>query len=532
MSERRSRRHGRFRRWLVRPVFWGLALAALLLLGCYLVLDSQQLRDRVARVLEERATAVIDRPVLIGRLRFELLPLTVELDDLVVGGRTPAEAPLAVIPHATFDAQLFWREGLRLELRSVRLDEPVINFIFDPGQGSNLAELGARVRRRARRGQSSFQFALEELTINRGALVVDHQRLPLDLTARGLAGRFWGTEEPQFEAEVRELETTLPRARPFLGAATLRGRLDGRTVEILHGRIAGPDLTVATTGRFRFGADRQGTLDLAVDTGAEFLRRIGYVRDQMAGDFDFGGTVFWDTETWEVQGAVASSALRVLDFPLRRMQGVLNGNRQRLELEIQGAEYADGTLAGTVGVDLESGRPPEVAIDLDLVEVDLQQLLAGRGWPVAGVSSSVSGPFSYSFGWRQPNRGTGWADLDVSGREETGVAFSGNVPLLIERGVFQTTATRLDSASQQLEASGGYDLERRRGRFEFRVASERVEQILRGQFEERKKGEKSRCMSLVGVTRISPSRTLAIYQMMLKDHKSSLHYSRTTKPLR
>ncbi len=457
-------------------MFWGLALAALLVLGCYLVLDSRQLQDRVARLIEARAAALLDRPVSIAGLRFELLPLTVELDGLVVGGRTPGEEPLAVVPHAAVDARLFWRDGLRLELASVRLDEPVVTFIFDPGQGSNLAKLGARAPAPARRG--SFQFALEELTIHRGTLVIDHQRLPLDLTTRGLAGRFWGTAEPQFEAEIRELEVTLPRARPYLGAATLRGRLDGRTMEILQGRIAGPDVTLATTGRFRFGRDRQGTLEVAVDASSELLRQLGYVQDQLEGDFDFGGTVFWDAEAWEVQGAVASSSLRVLNFPLRRMQGVFNGNRQRLDLEIQRAEFADGTLAGTVGVDLEAGEPPTVAIDLDLDKVDLEQLLIGQGWPVAGVSSSVSGPFSYGFGWRQPDRGTGWAELEVTGREDAGVAFSGHVPLLIERGVFQTTATRLVSASQRLEASGAYDLEGRRGRFDFGVASDRVEQLL------------------------------------------------------
>ena len=463
----------------MRPIFWGLALLALLVLGCYLALGSDWMRDRVAAVVEERASALVDRPVSVGTLRFALLPLTVEIDKLVVGGRVPGETPLAVVPHVTVDARLFWRGGLRLDLRSVRLAEPVINLIFDPGRGSNVADLGSSWRPAAGPRRVSFEVALEELAIHRGALVMDHQRLPMDLTARGLVGRLWGTEEPQFELEIRELETTLPRARrPHLGAATLRGRLDGRTLEILHGRIAGPEITLAATGRFRFGSDRQGTLELAVEGGSEFLRKVGYVDDQMAGDLDFGGTVFWDAERWEVQGAVASSAMRVLDFPLRRMEGVFNGDRERLELEIQRAEYADGVLSGTVGVDLDPDRPPIVAVDLDLSEVDLEQLLVGRGWPVDRVSSSVSGPFSYTFGWQQPDRGTGWADLEVSGREAGGVAFAGTVPLLIESGVFRTTAARLDSASQQLEASGAYDLDRRRGRFRFRVASQRVEQLL------------------------------------------------------
>ena len=52
------------------------------------------------------------------------------------------------------------------------------------------------------------------------------------------------------------------------------------------------------------------------------------------------------------------------------------------------------------------------------------------------------------------------------------------MPLLIERGVFRTTAARLDSESHQIEASGAYDLEARTGAFRFEVATERVEQLL------------------------------------------------------
>jgi hypothetical protein len=461
----------------VRPIFWGLALAALLVLAGYLVLGSRQLQDRVARWAEERASALIERPVSIGELRFEVLPLTVELNDLEVGGREPDEEPLGSVPHVTVDAQLFWRGGWRLELRSVRLDEPVINLIFDPGQGSNVAQLGANLPRRDAPRRGSFQFALEELTIHRGTLVIDHQRLPLDLSARGLAGRFWGTDEPQFEVEVRELETTLPQARPYLGAASVRGRLDWLNLEILQGRIEGPDISIATTGRFRFGEDRGGALELAVETGSEFLRRVGYVGHQLAGEFDFGGTVFWDAEGWEVQGAMASRALRMLNFPLQRVQGVFNGNREQLELEIQHAEYADGALTGIVAVDLDPSRPPVVVVDLNLDEVDFELLLAGQGWPVAGVSSRVSGPFSYGFNWPQPDRGAGWANLRVTGRRG-GVAFNGTVPLLIQGGVFHSKATRLISASHRLEASGFYDLEAGTGEFDFRVATERADQLL------------------------------------------------------
>jgi hypothetical protein len=460
----------------VRPVFWGLALAAVLFLALYLVLHSGALRQRAAALIEERATAALGRPVSIEALRFELVPLSVALDGVRVGGRAPDEAPLAVVPYVKVDAQLYWRGGLRLELDSVRLDEPVVTLIFDPGRGSNVAGLGSGGGAGA--GRKAFELALEELTINHGALVIDHQRLPLDLTARGLVGRFWGTEVPQFEATIRELETTLPRARPFLGAATLRGRLDGRTLEILQGRIAGPELNLATTGRLKFGPDRHGALEVAIEGGSEFLRAVGYVNDQMAGEFTFGGTVSWDAEAWNLQGAVAAGSLRVLNYPLRRLQGVLNGDREMIELDIQAAEYAGGSLTGAVRVDLELGEPPVVALDLELAEVDFEQLLRDQNWPVTGVAAAVSGPFSYGFDWRRPDRGTGWADLEVSGRERAGVPFTGDVPLLIEDGVFSTSVARLDSESQTIAATGAYDLDRQSGDFRFEVVTERVEQLL------------------------------------------------------
>ncbi len=476
MSERRrKRRPGRLRRWFLRPLGWALAIAAVLALVLALVARSAWLETRLARLAEEQASERLARPVSVDRLSLSLLPLGLEVEGLVVGGRQAGEAPLAVVPRATVEASAYWRGRLELELHRVRLERAVLNLLFDPETGWNTPKLARRGRRPA---GSRVDVSLEELTVIDGLLVVDENRLPLDLSARGVEGRLWGDEFPQWRADVAELELLLPRAaRPFVGAVSARGRLDGRALEVQAGRVSGPDLRATLGGRLEFGADRGGILDVRATSSTALLERLGYLEGQLAGEFEFTGNVLWDTGGWSVQGAVDSAALVALDFPLSQLRAVVAGDRERWQADIQQARYAGGAVGGAVRIET-GGGPGAMELDLMLDGVDFETLLADRGLPVSGVAATVSGPFSYRFGFGQADRGTGWGDLRVRPGAGEGLALRGVVPLLIERGVVRTSAARLVSGAQRLESSGRYDIDRQQGRFRFRLLSDRVEQLL------------------------------------------------------
>ncbi|HZI64831.1 MAG TPA: hypothetical protein VFE44_08620, partial [Thermoanaerobaculia bacterium] len=114
MSRRR-----RFRRWVVRPFIWALALVALAALGVGLALRSELLRERGRALLMAQLREVLARDVRVGSLRLELLPLSIELRDVVVPGEAPGDPDFAAIERILIEGDF---RGLRqpvLRLRTV-----------------------------------------------------------------------------------------------------------------------------------------------------------------------------------------------------------------------------------------------------------------------------------------------------------------------------------------------------------------------------------------------------------------------------
>ena len=74
----RKRRHGRVRRWMVRPAMWTIALAAVVLWALISFVQSERFGSFVARQIEQGAEAYLEREVSIEGLRVKVLPLGAE----------------------------------------------------------------------------------------------------------------------------------------------------------------------------------------------------------------------------------------------------------------------------------------------------------------------------------------------------------------------------------------------------------------------------------------------------------------------
>ena len=70
-KDRTRRRPGRLRRWLLRPLLWGLAFLSLALPLAVVLLQSGFVSQRLAGLLEDRLSERLQRPVEIGSLSAE-----------------------------------------------------------------------------------------------------------------------------------------------------------------------------------------------------------------------------------------------------------------------------------------------------------------------------------------------------------------------------------------------------------------------------------------------------------------------------
>ncbi len=476
-SERR--RHGRFRRWVVRPVFWLLAAAAVLALAGVRLLESGFVQERGRRWLETRLESYLDREVRIEGLRLEALPLTLELRGVEIAGSSDAEPPFVEVGRVLAEARSLSWNRRSLSLGRILIEEPLVRLVFRPDGTSNLPLRG----RRAGAGAGApFELRVREFTIRGGAVEVEQQRLPLSVAGRGLRANLLGGGglEATGRVDVQDVELLLPRARPYLGALSLRvvAGVDG--LRISSGRVSGPQLDAELGGEWLWRGDKRLDLEIDATADATLFDQLGYTSGQLRGRFRFAGGLAWRPELWGYRGTLTAPELSVFGRDLSELVAELAGDRNGIRADVSEAAYGGGRVGGQVAYRFqEEGRPFDLELELD--QVRLARLLADQGIPLTGVDARVSGPFDYSFPSREPQRGSGRAQLALRAGPPSDAALelSGAAPLSFDDGVLRSDAIRVVSESQHALIAIDYDIAARTGRVELDVGTERIAELLR-----------------------------------------------------
>ncbi|HZI64014.1 MAG TPA: hypothetical protein VFE44_04490, partial [Thermoanaerobaculia bacterium] len=468
MSRRR-----RFRRWVVRPFIWALALVALAALGLGLVLRSELLRERGRALVMAQLREVLARDVRVGSLRLEVLPLSIELRDVVVAGEAPGDPAFAEIERILIEGDF---RGLRqpvLRLRTVLVERPRLHILLREDGTDNVPRLRTRGG-----GRRRLELKIDALTVRDGSLELGERRLPLDLRARAVQARLLGAADQLLAGDVvaQEVEVTLPEARPYAFTFAARAEIDRGRIAITRGRVAGPDLQGRIAGTVTWGAERVARFHAEAEGSSDLFVRLGYVNEQepqAQGPFRLRGDFVWTPEVWSYEADVSSAGLTLLGRPLTDLRGQLSGDRKRLLFALDQARYHGGQVKGLLSMDLTS-QARETALDLAFEGVDAVGLLADQEIPVEAVSARVRGTFNYRFRFREPETGSGAADLRLLAGPPAPrrLAVSGVVPLRFERGVVRSESIRLSAPGQEITAGGSYDIGTRRGRFEWTIETE------------------------------------------------------------
>lgn len=479
--ERRNNRPGRLRRWVVRPFIWGLALLALVVVGGYYLITSQLGRGRVADLVVTRTSQFLGRDVQVGSLDYTFFPLAFELTDVVIPGPRPGDPPVAVVPLVRIQSS--WQDLRQnvLLLEEIAIERPLIYLQLNPDGTSNLPSF----RTRAGGGQGRFETRIGRILVQDGELRINHRRLPLRLDARAVWGRLTGTaDRRRLEALVTAQEVTieLPDARPYSVTVSARGTLqiDQGAVQVASVRMASPDLRAQGSGTIGWRGEPRVDLAFQAEGDARLANRLGYLEQPIEGAFRFDGRFDLEGEQWSYGGAASSPRIAVLGRVLRDVAAELDGRPEELVVDVERAGYAGGTVAGEVRVDTdvpaeekEAGTP--VALDLSFRDLAIETLLADQDAPIENLSGTAGGTALYSFRTRDPLAGSGEADVRLAAREqESGVAFSGRVPLTIERGVLTSRDVQLAAPGQQIAGSGSLDLEPFGGEIEVRLDTQDV----------------------------------------------------------
>ncbi len=480
-KRRGKRRPGRMRRFVVRPLVWGGALVIALFAGLLLFVQSPAARSRVAALVTARLSEALGRPVRLQSARIGLLPLEIEIFDLVIPGRTAAEPPFAEVPELRI--QVSWRALRRrvLDLEQIEALRPIVRLDFAADGSNNLPRFGG-----GGGGSSRFSLTIDRVLVQKGTLILNERALPLSIDARGVWGRLTGPspEHLAASATAQDIEVLLPDAEPYHLTLSAKGLIEPSRVTIETYRLAGPDLSAHGAGSYTWEGERNDfELGVAGEGDAALVGRLGYLAEPLTGPVTFDGRVEAGSSPWGWQADFA--APRVLygsstgGTNPREVTGLVakaRGDAREVAVEVEHAAYAEGEVTGKVSVDLaDSGSSRPIALDLKFQKVDIARFLASEGLDLA-VASRGAGTFVYRARSDDLLRGSG--EISVRLAAETGggapkgpLPLAGDLPLRIERGVLSSPGFKLTAPALSAEGSASYDLARTTGAVTARFAT-------------------------------------------------------------
>jgi hypothetical protein len=508
---------------VVRPFVWGVLLVLALAAGTVMFFSSRFARDSAADLLRGELSDALGREVALGSVDFNLWTLTpsFELNDLVIPGPSPADPP--VLRLGGVRARITWRAlaRRRLQIEQLDLERPRFYLRFNPDGSNNLP----RLRRRTDNQPQRVQLAIDQLLIEDGTFQLNERRARLDLAASalwarlsdtgasasdvaakgatgipGAAGGGARTRPPpppatrgatglDFLVTAQEVALRLPDARPYALTFSARGRVDGDRLRIAAARLSGPDLSMRVAGAISWRGDNQVDLGVTARMAAQWVNRVGYLEEPIAGPADVFGRFTFRHEAWEYTGSLSAPRIDVLHRVFRDLAADFRGDPRQLAVEVRHAVYAEGALAGPVTILTGAGPGPHggrpVDLDLAIRGLALQPFLAdlfprqfaGGEPPVVEVAGRANGRLRYRFQSSQWRLGSGQADLRVEAAQagmagSRGLPVAGDVPLRMAGGVLTGGTVLITAPGQEATVTGfAYDLLRDSGRLSYRLVS-------------------------------------------------------------
>ncbi|MEM7584856.1 MAG: translocation/assembly module TamB domain-containing protein [Acidobacteriota bacterium] len=475
---RLKRRPGRLRRWVLRPLLWGLAALCLLIFVLQQLINTRWARDGARQQIVERLSEALDRDIELVDLSFELLPLSVEIWGFSIAGPDPTKPKFIEIPWAAIDADLSALRNRRLHLREVRVQRPVIMLEYYPDRSHNMIKRSQGPPKPRR-----FDVFVDRLEVDRAEFGLDQQNIRLSLAADGLRARLRGVGEMHLagQLDAHNILVRLPNATPLTVAVSARGTLQRGLIEIESARVTGPDLAIAATGVCEYprtARERRNCLFQARGrTRGEALAELGYFQE-LRGPFVFDGSLIWRPNLTGWRSRVDADEVEVWGRTIEDFTGSLVADRFGMRIGVDEARYAEGTVSGSLDWQAkQEGKP--WTVDLAFRELAADRVLFDQNIPSRGYASRIDGRFGYRFFSSQSGRGQGSAELELTpDAEHAGVPFAGSFPLRIETGIVRTDSARLRSERQSIVASGWYDLLTRQGDFDYEITSADLAELM------------------------------------------------------
>lgn len=502
------RRPGRFRRWLLRPLVWVLAILLGLVGIALLYLSSDAFEVRIEALIEERASETLGRAVTLENLDLSILSLGAEAHDLRIAGPGPDDPPVLTARRVAVDLSVVelvlrgpGRTAIRLD--QVVLEEPRFELRFDPNGESNLPEFPSG-------GEGgSIEVEMGRLLVQEGAFVYEEQRVPMEIDAREVWGQLDGgafDEGSPFRIRLTasSLDTRLPGTEPFAPAVSLDVRLFPDHLELVRGRLEADEFEADLSGPIRWGEAAEGAtgaaeasmsvhLDIEARASADWANRLGYLDEPVEGPVRFDGRFDWTEDVWRYAGDVTADWLATLDRRFEDVRAEVAGGAEQVQVDVASARHAGGVLQGTLKLDLaqtDAAGGWEARIEARGQGLSLRALLDPLGIELSQAAGQVDARLGYRFSTAAFRRGDGTGRVAVSDlrRPTDRLAVRGQAAFEVQDGLLRVHGGRLATSQQAVTADLTYDLDRGFGAARWRLETSDLAELASLLFEDWKTG--------------------------------------------
>jgi TamB, inner membrane protein subunit of TAM complex len=402
-----------------------------------------------AAALEVGLSRFFGRASSVGKVRFHAVPLSIEVLGIRVAGPTAAAPPFLEVPRIVAEPglSLLWLGDVALS--RLLVEEPKIRLRAFASGGDDIPRfrLGGAGRLSAR---------VARLVVDRGELMINHERIPVALDLPGVRGRL-GARRGGVLTGSLALGPGLARfgdAPPIPLSIEMDLVVDGADVNVVAAHVTARGTDVAYNGRLRLGSPLRGDFALKgpVDLGILDRHVLGTGLG-LAGSGDYQGHLSIEGSAFHLEGRMEGQGGAFEGVEVPRFRGRVSWR----ETGVRISDLELDALGGNARLDLDVPRGRSRARargHIDGMDAEgLVRTLFALG-PM-GVDASATGDLDLQWPRGRIRLLSGVIRADLAPRGDGRTATSGRFEWTaqdgvqqVERGAFKTPFAWLDVAGR------------------------------------------------------------------------------------
>lgn len=404
---------------------------------------------------EKRLSQALHRSVKVGALSVNLAGRAVELRDVLIPGLPGSKRPSLEAPRIRIALSFRSLFTSKVLLRGLELDAPQISVQVFPDGTTDVPTMDPQA------GRSSREVSIGKLAIKEGHLLLNEQRIPLEIAWANFAATLTSDPKNQFRGDLAagpglmhfgDLPVQNVRFEVGVGFAQ-------SILSIERGTFTAGETRLSVEGQIDLHQKPKGEIRLSGPFDLEaFDQKMAATGLGLKGIAQTKGVVTIEGDTKSLAATFRGQRGAYDSIPIDTFATSLTWDGTDVTLK----DLALEALGGKAVLNIKIPRRDPVKVSGALENLRAEPLLHWLfDYGSASLGARVSGPIDLSFPHGAANRLSGDGDLQFSADPAAGDPFSGRFPFKAGNGVIRLVAVRLEGPRTTIHLDGAIQPDKR-----------------------------------------------------------------------